>query len=107
MAATWTITTMDRELTQGDKADVVTVLHYDVTDSETVGDNTFSGRVYGTVGLAEPGDSFTPYADITAETAVAWAKSALGDDAVASVEASVAAQIAEAKTPTTGTGVPW
>ena len=107
MAATWTIKTMDRALTQGDKADVVTTLHYDVTDSESVGDDTFSGRVYGTVGLAEPGDSFTPYSDITAETAVAWAKAALGDDAVASTEASVAAQIAEAKTPTTGTGVPW
>ena len=107
MTATWTITTMDRELKQGDKADVVTTLHYDVSDSETVGDDTFNGRVYGTVGLAEPGDSFTPYADITSETAVAWAKAALGDDAVASAEASVAAQIAEAKTPTTGTGVPW
>ena len=107
MAATWTITTMDRDITQGDKSDVVTTLHYDVTDSESVGDDTFIGRVYGTVALAEPGDSFTPYADITAETAVAWAKAALGDDAVASAEASVAAQIAEAKTPITGTGVPW
>tara|TARA_Y100000114_G_scaffold108170_1_gene101551 strand:- start:255 stop:578 length:324 start_codon:yes stop_codon:yes gene_type:complete len=107
MTATWTITAMDRVLKQGDKADVVTVLHYDVTDSETVGDDTFSGRVYSTVGLAEPGDTFTPYSDITAETAVAWAKAALGDDAVASAEASVAAQIAEAKTPITGTGVPW
>ena len=107
MAANWTITAMDRAWTQGDKADVVTTLHYDVTDSETVGDDSFSGRAYGSVGLAEPGDSFTPYADITAETAVAWAKAALGDDAVASAEASVAAQIAEAKTPTTGTGVPW
>jgi hypothetical protein len=107
MAATWTITAMDRELTQGDKADVVTMLHYEVTDIETVGDDNFSGRVYGTVALAEPGDSFTPYADITAETAVAWAKAGLGDDTVASAEASVAAQIAEAKTPTTGTGVPW
>ena len=107
MAAIWTITTMDRELTQGDKADVVTTLHYDVTDSETVGDDTFSGRVYVTIALAAPGDSFTPYSDITADTAVAWAKAALGDDAVASAEASVAAQIAEAKTPTTGTGVPW
>ena len=106
MTANWTITAMDRDLTQ-EKADVVTVLHYDVTDSESVGADTVSGRVYGTVGLAEPGDSFTPYSDITAETAVAWAKAALGDDAVASAEASVAAQIAEAKTPTTGTGVPW
>ena len=107
MTATWTITAMDRVLKQGDRADVVTTLHYDVTDSESVEDDTFIGRVYGTVALAEPGDSFTPYSDITAETAVAWAKAALGDDEVAAEEASVAAQIAEARTPTTGTGVPW
>ena len=107
MTATWTITTMDRVLKQGVRSDVVTTLYYDVTDSESVGDDTFSGRAYGVVGLAEPGDSFTPYADITAETAVSWAKAALGEESVASVEASVAAQIAEAKTPTTGTGVPW
>ena len=107
MAATWTITSMDRVLKQGDRSDVVTTLHYDVTDSESIGDDTFSGRAYGVVGLAEPGESFAAYSDITAETAVAWAKAALGDDAVASLEKSVEAQIAEAKTPTTGTGVPW
>lgn len=107
MAANWTIVIMDRVLVKGDKADVITGIHYEVTDSETVGNETFGGRVYGMVGLSEPSDSFTPYADITAETAVAWAKAALGDEAVASAEASVALQIAEGKTPTTATGVPW
>lgn len=107
MAANWTIVMMDRVLVKGDRSDVVTGIHYEVTDSETVGNETFGGRVYGTVGLAEPGDSFISYEDITSETAVAWAKAALGDQAVASAEASVASQIAERKTPTTATGVPW
>lgn len=111
MAATWKINTLDRQLVDGERTDVVTVIHWDVTDSETVGEGdeakTYSGRCYGTVGLAEPGDSFTPYADITEEQAIGWCKDALGDDEVASVEAKVENQIALAKNPVTGTGVPW
>ena len=107
MTATWTVSTMERTLTDGDLSDVVTTLHWQVTDSETVGDVTHSGRCYGSVGLAEPGDSFTPYADITEEQAIGWCKAALGDEQVAAYETSVANQIALAKNPTTGTGVPW
>ncbi len=107
MTATWTVSTMERTLTDGDLSDVVTTLHWQVTDSETVGDVTHSGRCYGSVGLAEPGDSFTPYADITEEQAIGWCKAAIGDEQVAAYETSVANQIALAKNPTTGTGVPW
>ena len=71
-------------------------------------DGDATGRVYGTVGLAAPdSSSFTAYADITKADAIAWAKAALGDDAVAAAEAAVAAQIAEQKNPTAATGVPW
>ena len=107
MAATWNISTLDRQLVDGERTDVVTVIHWNVTDSEVDGDNTYSGRCYGTVGLAAPGDSFTPYADITEDTAVGWCKAALGDDEVASLEANVANQIDQQKNPTTGEGVPW
>ena len=111
MAATWSISTLDRQLVDGERTDVVTVIHWNVTDSETVGEGeeakTYSGRCYGTVGLAEPGDSFTPYADITEEQAVGWAKAALGDDQVAETEKSVENQIDQQKNPTTGEGVPW
>tara|TARA_R110002020_G_C16219993_1_gene767579 strand:+ start:1127 stop:1450 length:324 start_codon:yes stop_codon:yes gene_type:complete len=107
MAATWSISTLDRQLVDGEHTDVVTVIHYNVTDSEVDGDNTYSGRCYGTVGLAAPGDSFTPYADITESTAISWCKSALGDDQVAAYEASVASQIELSKHPVSGTGVPW
>ena len=107
MAATWTISTLDRQLVDGDRTDVVTVIHWNVTDSEVDGDNTYSGRCYGTVALAAPGDSFTPYADITEAQAIGWCKAALGDDEVASLEANVANQIDQQKNPTTGEGVPW
>lgn len=110
MAATWTVSTMERTLTDGALSDVVTTLHWQVTDSETVGEGeeakTYSGRCYGTVGLSEPGDSFTPYADITEADAIGWCKAALGDQ-VAAIEDSVASQIELAKNPVSSTGVPW
>lgn len=107
----WQVSTMQRTLTDGALSDVVTTLHWNVTDSETVGEGeeaqTYSGRCYGTVGLEAPGDSFTPYADITEAEAIGWCKAALGDDQVTAYEESVATQIALEKNPTTGTGVPW
>ena len=109
--AIWSISTLDRQLVDGEHTDVVTVIHWNVTDSETVGEGeeakTYSGRCYGTVGLAAPGDSFTSYSDITEETAIGWCKTALGDDQVTALEESVANQIAIEKNPVTGTGVPW
>ena len=61
-----------------------------------------------TVGLSTDDlSSFTPYADITEEQAIGWAKDALGADEVAATEANVAAQIAEKENPTKGSGVPW
>ena len=111
MAATWSISTLERQLVDGERTDVVAVIHYDVTDSETVGEGeeakTYSGRCYGTVSLAAPGDSFIPYSDISEEQAINWAKSALGDEQVAAYEKSVEDQLELQKNPVTGTGVPW
>ena len=107
MTVTWQALQLDRQLKDGDKSDVVLTVHWEATDSEVDGDNTYSGKVYGTVGLAAPGDSFTPYADITEEQAVTWAKAALGDDQVADTEKSVENQIDQQKNPSNGEGVPW
>jgi hypothetical protein len=108
MTATWSISTLDRQLVDGEHTDVVTVIHWNVTDSEVDGDNTYSGRCYGTVGLSAPdADSFTAYADISETDAIAWAKAAIGEEQVAAYEASVASQIELSKNPVSGTGVPW
>ena len=107
MAVTWQAVSLDRQLKDGDKTDVVTTVHWQATDSEVDGENTYSGRCYGTVGLAAPGDSFTPYADITEEQAVGWAKAALGDDQVSETEKAIENQINQQKNPTNGEGVPW
>ena len=107
MAITWKVSQLDRQLKDGDKSDVVKTVHWEAIDSEVDGENTYNGRVFGSVGLDAPGDSFTPYADITEEQAIGWAKAALGDDQVAEEEKSIEYQINQQKPPTTGKGVPW
>jgi len=108
MTATWTVSTMERTLTDGDLSDVITTLHWQVTDSETVGDVTHSGRCYGTVGLAAPDeDMFVAYEDLTEVDVIAWAKVALGPEQVEAYETSVANQIEMSKNPVSASGVPW
>ena len=104
MAVTWNVVSLDATKTVGSLSDVVTTVHWTASDA----DGEHSGSSYGSVGLAEADSgSFTAYADITKDNAVAWAKAALGADEVTAVEASIAAQITESKTPTTASGVPW
>ena len=104
MAVSWDVVALDATKTVGSLSDVVTTVHWTASDAD--GDHT--GYSYGTVGLAEADSgSFTAYASITKDNAVAWAKAALGADEVTSIEAGIAAQITESKTPTTSTGVPW
>ena len=108
MAVTWSVVSLDSTKTVGSLSDVVTSVHWTASDSETVGENTYTGSSYGSVGLAEAdSSSFTAYADIKESDAIAWAKAALGADEVTSIETGIAGQITEAKTPTTGSGVPW
>ena len=112
MAATWSIVSLNRQVSLDGKSDVVTTVHWEITDSEDVGSGddavTHRGRSYGAVGLDTSDlSSFTAYADITEANAIAWAKAALGADEVALREKSVADQITKSKTPTTKTGKPF
>jgi hypothetical protein len=103
MAHTWTISSMDYDVSSGGKTNVVTTVHWRCIKID--GDN--SGSSYGSVGLEAPGDSFVEWADITEATAIGWAKAAIGADEVAAIEAAIDAQIAELATPTVGAGIPW
>ena len=108
MAVTWNVVSLDSTKTVGSLSDVVTTVHWTASESETVGSDTYTGSSYGAVSLAEAdSSSFTAYADIKESDAVAWTKDVLGADEVTRIEASIAAQITEAKTPTTTSGVPW
>jgi len=104
MAVTWNVVSLDATKTVGSLSDVVTTVHWTASDAD--GDHT--GYSYGSIGLAEADSgSFTAYADITKNNAIAWAKAAIGADEVARIETSIATQITESKTPTKSTGVPW
>ena len=99
----WTIASLDYNVSHDGHTNVVNVIHWRV--SKTSGEHTAGS--YGTVALEAPRETFVEWADITAETAVGWAQTALGEEMVAGIEASLDAQIAEQATPTTGSGVPW
>ena len=104
MAVTWDVVALDATKTVGSLSDVVTTVHWTASDAD--GDHI--GSSYGSVGLADANSgSFTAYADITKDNAVAWAKAALGAEEVTRIETSIAAQITESKTPTRFTGTPW
>ena len=104
MAVTWDVAALDATKTIGSLSDVVTTVHWTASDS----DGGYMGSAYGSVGLAPPdSSSFTAYADITKDNAIAWAKTAIGSDEVTAIEAGIAAQIAKSKTPTKTSGVPW
>lgn len=110
--ATWSIASLNRQISLDGKSDVVTAVHWQVIDAETVGSGddavTHNGRAYGVAGLDTSDlSSFTAYADITEADAIAWAKTAIGADQVAAYEKSVADQLTESKTPTTATGKPF
>ena len=108
MAVTWSVVSLDATKTVGSLSDVVTTVHWTASDSETVGSDTYTGSSYGSVGLsAADSSSFTAYASISESDAITWAKAAIGTDEVTAIETGIAAQITEAKTPTTTSGVPW
>ena len=92
---TWTIAQLDRQTSDG----LVTTAHWRV---DAV-DGDYSAGSYGTVGF-ERGTSFTAYDALTEAQVIAWVKDKLE---VADIEASLTAQIALEKAPTTATGVPW
>jgi len=104
MAVIWKVNSMDRDIAQGDKADVITTIHW--TASETDADGN-TGSSYGSVGVTLGSQSFIAYKDIKETDAIQWAKDALGADEVKSIEDGIAAQIAAMKTPTTASGVSW
>ena len=103
MSHTWKVASMDYTVSQDGHTNVVNTVHWRVSKE----DGDHSGSSYGTVGLEAPSGTFVEWDDITEATAVGWAKAALGDEQVSSIEAAVDAQIAEQANPTHGEGVPW
>ena len=100
--ATWTIANLERNLADGG----VTVAHWRVTESETVGDETFTASAYGTVGFTPDADDplFVAYDSLTEADVLAWVHAEVDQ---AATEAALTAKIEADKNPVTGSGMPW
>ena len=96
MTTTWTISTLERETSNG----FVIVAHWQATAI----DGDYTASTYSTCSWAE-GTPIVPYADLTQETVLGWVW-ANGVDKEAT-ETALAAQIEAKKNPVTASGKPW
>jgi hypothetical protein len=94
----WTISTLERELSDGG----VIVAHWRCTAS----DGDFSASSYGTAGFTYDASSpdFVPYDSLTEADVLSWVWESVDKDAT---EAALAQKIEDQKNPTTAAGVPW
>ena len=95
MTITWTITTLDREVSNG----FVTTAHWTATAT----DGEYTASIYSTCSWAE-GTPTIAYADLTQETVLGWVWESVDKQAT---EDALAANIALQKNPVTATGTPW
>ena len=104
--ATWTIANLERNVADGG----VTVAHWRVTETETVGEGddavTYSASSYGTVGFTPDADAdgFIAFDSLTEADVLGWVYEEVNQ---AETEAALTADIAGQKTPVTTDGVPW
>jgi hypothetical protein len=86
-------------------ANIVETIHWTVS---AVGDG-FVSSTYGSVNLTiNEESSFQPYENLTKDEIITWAKTALGEQQIADIEASLAAQIEAAKNPpVVRPSLPW
>ena len=98
---TYSINTLERTTADG----IVYNVHFGVAAAN----ETYSSSAYGTVPLAAPaeGDTIIPYADLTEEVVVGWAKDALGAEQIEAVEERLQVELDEQAAPTKAAGIPW
>lgn len=101
----WTVVQMQAYPEMDGETDVVFVVHWVLNAT----DGTYTGSVYGSVGVTyEAGTPYTAYADLTQAQVIGWVQDALGEEQVASYEANVAQQIADQIDPPVVTPpLPW
>ncbi len=103
----WNCKTVDAYPQDGEYADLVYNVHWIVTgvSDELKSDGTaYSVTNIGTQSLNTSDVTvFIPFEDLTNEIVVEWTKAAMGEEQVASIEASIESQINSLITPTTVT----
>ena len=102
---TWNVVQMDAYPEKDGLTDVVFTVHWTLTGT----DGTYTGSVYGSVGVTlDEGGTYTPYDELTLDQVVGWVKESLGEEQVASLEAGVATQIENQINPPVVTPpLPW
>ena len=100
--ATWTIANLERNTADGG----VTIAHYRVTASETVGEETYTASSYGTCGFTPDAEAegFIAFESLDEATVLGWVKDQLD---VESIESGLTANIESQKAPVTVSGLPW
>ena len=100
--ATWTIANLERNVSDGG----VTVAHWRVTESEAVGDVTYTASSYGTCGFTPDADAdgFIAYDSLTEADVLAWVHA---DVALSAIESALTANIEAQKNPVSADGMPW
>ncbi len=102
----WNISSMDVRVQECQYQDVVIVVHWQCSDTQTIDGKEYSGRVYSTCSLPAPEGSFTPYDQLTQQQVLGWIW-ANGVDQAAT-EAAVEAQIqAQAHPVVISPPLPW
>jgi len=95
MTTTWTISTLERETSNG----FVFTAHWQATAV----DGDYTAQIYSTCSWAD-GTPTIAYADLTQETVLNWVWESVDKQAT---EDALAANIALQKNPVISTGVPW
>ena len=100
--ATWTIANLERNVADGG----VTVAHWRVTESETVGEDTYTASSYGTCGFTPDAsaEDFIAYDDLTEEVVMGWVWEEVNQE---DTEAALTANIEGQKNPVSADGMPW
>ena len=104
---TWSIVDMERQITMGDKSDVITQITYKLDGTETVDGTEYTGSMNGTVNVELGSQPFQEFSSVAEADAIQWVKDKLGADGIANSELNVSNQISESQTPITATGVSW
>ena len=108
MSATmvWTIEYMQCKPTEGSLTDVVVTAGWRCTGTQEDNGTTYTASVYSTCSFPQPGDPFTPYADLTQDQVLGWCWANGVDQA--SAEAAVAQNLAnQINPPLIQPPLPW
>ena len=104
---TWSIVDMERQITMGDKSDVITEIRYKLDGTETVDGKAHTGSMSETVSVELGSQTFKAFSSVSEANAIQFVKDKLGADGITNSELNVSNQISESQIPVTAKGLSW